>query len=524
MGIPSYFSFVVKNYPNIIQKFSSFPIDNLYLDANSIIYDAIRSIDVAVIDKHDIKPIISLVIDKICSYIRSLQPSNCVMIAFDGVAPVAKLEQQRQRRYKSQYQTQLSRTVHKNPKLDPFNTSAITPGTLFMKELNSSIQSFFIDPSAFHLKSFELSLSDEPGEGEHKIFEHIRSHVDSHRSQTTVVYGLDADLIMLSLNHLHISNKIFLFRETPEFIKSISADLEPNELYYLNIESFALGITEEMCSKKGYIDAHKILDYILICFFLGNDFMPHFPALNIRSGGIHKVLNAYKATIGPDKNLVNSSDFSIHWTLLRKFILFLAKKEEQYILEELDYRNKMEKRFYPITTPEQVMAKFESIPTYQRDLEKKINPAHTGWQSKYYSLLNHTFNVFDICENFLQCLEWTLKYYSIGCVDWRFKYNYHYPPLLADLLKHIPSRHISLVETKAKNPVNSLTQLCYVLPRNCLHLLPKNVEAALSEKHDNWHVNKCEFIWAFCRYFWECHADLPPININELESFLREIK
>lgn len=520
MGIPSYFSFVVKNYPNIIQKFSSFPIDNLYLDANSIIYDAIRSIDS---DKFDIKPIISLVIEKMCSYIRSLQPSNSVMIAFDGVAPVAKLEQQRQRRFKSQYQTQLNRTVFKNPKLDPFNTSAITPGTLFMKELNSGIQSFFVDPAAFHLKQIILSLSDEPGEGEHKIFEHIRSNVESHRSQTTVVYGLDADLIMLSLNHLHISNRIFLFRETPEFIKSISSDLEPNELYYLNIEAFAFGLTEEMCGKKGCIDSQKISDYILICFFLGNDFMPHFPALNIRSGGIHKVLNAYKATVGSDKQLVSAGG-SIHWPLLRKFVQFLAKQEDKYILEELEYRNKMEKRFYPITTPEQVMTKFESIPTYQREVEKKINPAQSGWDTKYYSLLNHTPDVANVCQNFLQCLEWTFKYYSFGCADWRFKYNYHYPPLLVDLVKFIPSREISLVEFKSKDPVNALTQLCYVLPRNCLHLLPKKIESALYEKHDDWHVNKCEFLWAFCRYFWECHAHLPSIDINELESFLREIK
>ena len=41
MGIPSYFSYIVKNHPEIIQMFVSgeFPIDNLYMDCNSIIYD-----------------------------------------------------------------------------------------------------------------------------------------------------------------------------------------------------------------------------------------------------------------------------------------------------------------------------------------------------------------------------------------------------------------------------------------------------------------------------------------------------
>ena len=43
-----------------------------------------------------------------------------------------------------------------------------------------------------------------------------------HKDEVTVVYGLDADLIMLCLNHLRISKNIYLYRETPEFVKSIN--------------------------------------------------------------------------------------------------------------------------------------------------------------------------------------------------------------------------------------------------------------------------------------------------------------
>lgn len=32
--------------------------------------------------------------------------------------------------------------------------------------------------------------------------------------------------------------------------------------------------------------------------FLGNDFMPHFPSVNIRTGGIHIMLSAYKNLFG----------------------------------------------------------------------------------------------------------------------------------------------------------------------------------------------------------------------------------
>ena len=47
MGIPSYFSYIVKNHRNIIKVFNkkTFQINNLYLDCNSIVYDSIREID-----------------------------------------------------------------------------------------------------------------------------------------------------------------------------------------------------------------------------------------------------------------------------------------------------------------------------------------------------------------------------------------------------------------------------------------------------------------------------------------------
>ena len=59
------------------------------------------------------------------------------------------------------------------------------------------------------------------GEGEHKIYEYIRTNSEYHKDSTTVIYGLDADLIMLTLNHLKYCNNMFLFRETPHFISHI---------------------------------------------------------------------------------------------------------------------------------------------------------------------------------------------------------------------------------------------------------------------------------------------------------------
>jgi 5'-3' exonuclease len=121
------------------------------------------------------------------------------MIAFDGVAPVAKLEQQRSRRYKSSYQNQLTKQIFKKTDPDPWNTSAITPGTKFMSDLSEYVQLYFNDPSRYHLSTIINSTSDICGEGEHKIFEYIRKNALIHKEETTIIYGLDADLIILSI-------------------------------------------------------------------------------------------------------------------------------------------------------------------------------------------------------------------------------------------------------------------------------------------------------------------------------------
>ena len=102
MGIPFMFSFIVKNYPTIIKKYVKdvLKVDNLYLDCNSIIYDAYSKIDFDKLTEPIAVSIISRVILKIEDYVSIVQPSKTLIIAFDGVAPVAKLEQQRSRRYK----------------------------------------------------------------------------------------------------------------------------------------------------------------------------------------------------------------------------------------------------------------------------------------------------------------------------------------------------------------------------------------------------------------------------------------
>jgi 5'-3' exonuclease len=335
---------------------------------------------------------------------------------------------------------------------------------------------------------------------------------------------------MLSINHLPVAKEIYLFRETPQFIKSINADLEPNESYVLDIPELAKIITIDM--NNGVVltteqQKNRIYDYIFLCFFLGNDFMPHFPSINIRTGGVEKMLNAYKATIGnTNENLTDGK--KIYWKNVRKLIQFLADLEEEHFKVETKIRDRREKQFLPDITPEDKLKQFDSIPTYKRTLEKYINPYKINWQHRYYKSL---FNIEidetrkkQICINYLEGLEWTMKYYTTGCADWRWCYNYNYPPLFSDLIHYVPFFDTELIENKKPSPVSELVQLCYVLPKQSLKLLPEKLYNKLIQEHSSWYRVDCDFTWAYCRYFWESHVLLPDIDINELESFVKENK
>jgi 5'-3' exoribonuclease 2 len=255
--------------------------------------------------------------------------------------------------------------------------------------------------------------------------------------------------------------------------------------------------------------------------------MPHFPSVNIRTGGVDKMLNAYKATIGgTNENLTDGK--KIYWKNVRKLVQFLAENEEEFFKNETKLRDKKEKHLMPDITPEDKFNNFQALPNYERLLEKHINPFKPNWQVRYYKTL---FNVDidetrrkQICTNYLEGLEWTMKYYTSGCPDWRWKYNYNYPPLLCDLISYIPYFETSFIGNVPPNPVNELVQLCYVLPKQSLQFLPEKLYHNLLKNHSDWYNTDCDFVWAYCRYFWEAHVNLPHIDIYELENFVKNNK
>jgi 5'-3' exonuclease len=84
----------------------------------------------------------------------------------------------------------------------------------------------------------------------------------------------------------------------------------------------------------------------------------------------------------------------------------------------------------------------------------------------------------------------------------------------------------SFLTVKPKEPIRDVVQLCYVLPRASHALLPPAAERALmrsklrSKYTDDGSPN---FKWAYCKYFWECHTDLPALDLRELDKIVDAI-
>ena len=604
MGIPSYFSNIIRENKNILQKkdeilgFSP-KTSHFFLDSNSIIYDCLRknNIDAKTVPRQFEFELIKNVAAKIHEYALTIQPTELLYIAFDGVAPVAKLDQQRMRRNRGGITSQLMNSLKKMNYQEgereegeregeikdkksslQWDKTAITPGTQFMENMGKYLKLYFHRSSEniknLHAKKIIVTDSSKCGEGEHKIFAHLRelncSATHNSSNNQYVIYGLDADLIMLCINHLYVHidqntvehNRLFLYRETPEFIRSINRNLIPNENYLLDIGTLGDIVLEQMRVNTSRIDdiSKQMIfhDYVLICFFLGNDFMPHFPSINIRRGGIQRLLTVYVQTMQEiGKNYSQNTltyynrkgEINIHWSFLKRLVKNMLEEDYSYWMKEYKYREQKERRdreFWKKTDKKKYFAEnegekiLELVPFLFRDTEKLIDPFKKGWQRRYYKYLlgsdvvnrfnkvqnKYTSDVFvhNLSQNFLEGLEWTLKYYTSGCPNWQWRYRYDYPPLLDDLAREVPFFDECKIPCMPPNPVSSTLQLAYVLPKKSLHLLPPKIHFELLRRYSKYYLNDdsseslegVNICWAFCSKFWEAHVHLPHIDIEKL--------
>lgn len=321
MGVPKFFRWLSERYPSISQLIAENRIpefDCLYLDMNGIIHNCTHK-DAG--EDTTFRLSEEEMFIRIFNYIEHLfgkiKPKQLFFMAIDGVAPRAKMNQQRARRFRTALDAEVAREKAikegvEMPKEEPFDSNCITPGTEFMAKLSQQLR-YFVNKKVTEDTDWQgceivLSGHEVPGEGEHKIMEYIRNAKAQPGYNPNIrhcLYGLDADLIMLGL--LSHDPHFCLLREEVTFgraSKNKSKELEHQNFYLLHLcivrEYLAMEFQE--LQKPGVLsfpyDLERVIDdFILMGFFVGNDFLPNLPGLHINEGALAAMFEIYKRVL-----------------------------------------------------------------------------------------------------------------------------------------------------------------------------------------------------------------------------------
>ena len=375
MGIPFYFASLLKNHAGISKSVESCETDFLGIDFNCLIHRYLK----------DEEPIVSVL--KALAHILTVCRAKTVFVAMDGLVPYGKIVQQRYRRFRVK-------------EVSTFDRNQISPDTPYMRQLEEAITRMF--------PHIILSPTQEAGEGEHKLFQYLKKLP----KQNVCIYGLDADLILLSLFNRQLGNDFFLLRESSEFN---DPKLNTSEFSILSIGRLLETLP---------IEINQYLILCVLCF--GNDFMPNLGMFSLREDGYNRAIEIHKK-VNPDLNTPEG----------RYDFLSYASEQEIPVLKE-------------------------RIRLRKRPFEKAILGKDEHSFSRKYSLhiLDGVQDIEPVVEAFWKTFHSTLYYFkSNEVMDWNWVYPYADAPLIQDI--------IDFYETKSdfgKLKFKIVDQLRFILP------------------------------------------------------------
>ncbi|XP_069753461.1 5'-3' exoribonuclease 1 isoform X2 [Narcine bancroftii] len=282
---------------------------------------------------------------------RIIKPKKIFFMAVDGVAPRAKMNQQRGRRFRSakEAEEKIKKALEKGETLPTevrFDSNCITPGTAFMARLHEHLK-YFVNMKISSDKSWKgvtvyLSGHETPGEGEHKIMEFIRAEKrkpDHDPNTRHCLYGLDADLMMLGLTS-HEPN-FSLLREEVQFggrksQKRIPA-VEDTTFHLLHLSLMREYIDYEFSSLRGKIsfeyDLERIIDdWILMGFLVGNDFIPHLPHFHINHDALPLLYKTYTEVLPTLGGYINEGG-TLNLEHFEKYLVKLSEFDREHFSE-----------------------------------------------------------------------------------------------------------------------------------------------------------------------------------------------
>jgi len=447
MGVFRYFYWHFKNYPASITYINkNEQVDGFHvlgLDLNAIFHPVCQAYFFD--KKMSVKPrpkTLKGCFHAICLEIESIvamaTPTEELVLAIDGVAGLSKMNQQRQRRFRSaKEKSEEDRLI--------FDSNQISTGTYFLSALSEHIRQHFSNPRSYRVTVFDEKII---GEGEHKLIRYIEPMV----KKRVCIYSPDADLIMLGIG---VDRKnVFILRQ------NIYTHVKCSH-FLVNIDMFKRQIVSMVDPDHMRPDKEQQIvdDFVFLLFFLGNDFLPHSPSFEIKYKGIDVILAIYSTLFKEGVFITRSRpSYAINTNGFQRMLDALAKEELTMI------KNKHAKfRGYPNVL----------LNKYAATLDETFDK----YRAEYYRH-HFTESVNDVCRDYVVGLLFVGKYYYQGMPDWLYCYPYYHGPFFHELAaysKTIQTEWIHVAFEK-NTPLNPLVQLLCVLPPESKRWLPACVQ------------------------------------------------
>jgi 5'-3' exonuclease len=438
--------------------------------------------------------------------ITLVKPTEGVYVACDGVVCAAKRRQQRLRRFKGPWIASLESLESLEPKTASrsWDQNALTPGTAFMNQLGTILVSEGARLQTHLGIDVIVSTTSEPGEGEHKLLAFLRKKKQTQSIDSVMIYGLDADLIVLSmLLHAETGASVHLLREAQEFEsqgKGQEKGTSQNEWRTLDIVALGKAMIPD-------INPAKIRDFVATMTLLGNDFLPRSLTRTVRDNGIpiliqslqHSCWNVGRHIIDPGGNNSIKTEELLHliqpWAATEvQDILAKVKKQEQE--QERGRGSQMES----------IQFQHANMSGLNRDtLTSMYKSWHPGTADAY-----------------IQGIAWTWDYYSGKPVDQTWCFDEHIPPMWRDIVAHLTE--VGEVGVRSPpitfpTPLSEPIHLLSVLPMESIHRLlpPVYVNLALANP---WYWPTSWLIHDIGKtQLWECDPIIPQIPECVLRKF-----
>uniref|UniRef100_A0A2R5LDG2 5'-3' exoribonuclease 1 n=1 Tax=Ornithodoros turicata TaxID=34597 RepID=A0A2R5LDG2_9ACAR len=527
MGVPKFYRWISERYPclsTVVREYQIPEFDNLYLDMNGIIHVCSHPNDGDPHFRITEEKIFADIFNYLEFLFRMIKPRKTFFMAIDGVAPRAKMNQQRGRRFRSAREAELLEKQAKErgevlPTEARFDSNCISPGTEFMARLNEQLKYFVTmkmstDPLWQKVEVY-LSGHETPGEGEHKVMDFIRtqrSKPDYDPNTRHCLYGLDADLIILgSCSH---EPHFALLRE--EIVYGKKEDKRrlnvPEEITFhlLHISLLREYLAFEFSPVREKIPFEWNLegivdDWVLMCFLVGNDFIPHLPHMHIANNALPTLYRTYMDVLPTLEGYINEQG-TLNLERFEKFLKKLAEFDYETFTDTHADRKFLESKRaengengvvnHDISAdskkerdPDEtrLLEKFAhlDIPDVDSEEEDLFEMEFRQHKRDYYvNKLDYSQVTPDVLQEqahgYVRAIQWNLHYYYHGVPSWNWFYPHHYSPYISDIKDF---KGINMDFDLGK-PFLPFQQLMSIMPTASKKLVP-NAYQSLMESEDS---------------------------------------